>query len=409
MSKVLYLSYDGLTDALGQSQILPYVTGLSKLGYQFTIISFEKSGAFAVNKKIVKDICAASHIQWVPLSYTKTPPVLSTLKDLYTLRKTVAKLYEKEKFSIIHCRSYLTALIGLWAKKKWGIKFIFDMRGFWADERIDGGLWDIKNPVFKTIYRFFKQKEQQFFQQADYIVSLTYNAKNEIESNLSNGKAIAPIEVIPCCVDLDLFNGNNIGSADIVQKKQELNIFGSTKVLSYVGSVGTWYMLKEMLLFFKEWLLQYPESIFLFITGDEPSEITTQAKALNISAEKIRVVKGKRTEMSLLIACCDYSVFFIKPLYSKKASSPTKQGEIMAMGKPVICNAHIGDTDKIIKQYNAGVVLDGFTKGCFDEKIEEMKSKTFNANNIRRGAEEFYSLANGIEKYNGIYQKLLSE
>ena len=40
---VVYLSYDGLSDPLGQSQIIPYVLGLSKKHhFNFTIFSFEK-------------------------------------------------------------------------------------------------------------------------------------------------------------------------------------------------------------------------------------------------------------------------------------------------------------------------------------------------------------------------------
>ena len=39
---ILYLSYDGMTDPLGQSQVLPYLIGLTKEGFTFHIISFEK-------------------------------------------------------------------------------------------------------------------------------------------------------------------------------------------------------------------------------------------------------------------------------------------------------------------------------------------------------------------------------
>lgn len=406
MINILYLSYDGLTDPLGQSQVLPYITGLSGLGYRFTIISFEKQANYSANVDTVRDICAAHHIHWMPLSYTKTPPVLSTLKDLYSLQKAVGRLHRKKNFTIIHCRSYLTALIGLWAKRKWNIKFVFDMRGFWADERVDGGLWRLENPLYRTIYRFFKQKEQQFFQQADYIVSLTDNARVEIESNISGGKKIAPVEVIPCCVDLDLFNYKINSAAQVTAKQEELHIPAETKVVSYIGSVGTWYMLEEMLRFFKQWLLQFPESVFLFITGDNPAEITTCAQVLDIPAAKIRIVKGRRDEMPLLIACCDYSLFFIKPLYSKKASSPTKQGEIMAMGKPVICNAGIGDTDRVINKYNAGIVIATFSADAYKEAIGKVAATQFDAEAIRYGAVSFYALASGVEKYQGIYKKI---
>ena len=35
----------------------------------------------------------------------------------------------------------LQPLIALFCKKIFGTKFIFDMRGFWADERVDGDIW----------------------------------------------------------------------------------------------------------------------------------------------------------------------------------------------------------------------------------------------------------------------------
>ncbi len=44
---VLYLSYDGMTDPLGQSQVLPYNKGLSKKGVYFHLISFEKQDRFS--------------------------------------------------------------------------------------------------------------------------------------------------------------------------------------------------------------------------------------------------------------------------------------------------------------------------------------------------------------------------
>jgi hypothetical protein len=48
--KALYLSYDGLTDPLGQAQILPYLLGLEQQGMGFVIISFEKKEAFSAHK-----------------------------------------------------------------------------------------------------------------------------------------------------------------------------------------------------------------------------------------------------------------------------------------------------------------------------------------------------------------------
>ena len=43
MASVLYISYDGLMEPLGQSQVLRYLEGLS-LNHKIWIISFEKEG-----------------------------------------------------------------------------------------------------------------------------------------------------------------------------------------------------------------------------------------------------------------------------------------------------------------------------------------------------------------------------
>ena len=223
MKKILYISYDGLTDPLGQSQILPYITGVCKKNeeFYFHIISFEKKERFTQNQRLIQNNISNYNISWHPLPYTKSPPVLSTLKDLLALKIHAKKLHKKEKFAIVHCRSYIPALIGLFLKKKYGVQFIFDMRGFWADERVDGELWNLKNPLYKFIYTFFKQKEKEYLQHADMVISLTHNAKKEMLTwdipNLHEKK----INVIPCAVDFNLFNPDNFSIEDKIRLKQE--------------------------------------------------------------------------------------------------------------------------------------------------------------------------------------------
>jgi hypothetical protein len=154
-NRILYLTYDGLNDPLGQSQILPYLCGLSDKGYSITIISFEKQTIPGKNKQEIINQCKGHHIEWIPLNYHKHPAVLSTLYDLLQLRRVIKKLLGEKEFGIVHCRSYITSLAGLWLKKKYKLKFIFDMRGFWADERVEGEIWNIKNPLYKIIYKYF--------------------------------------------------------------------------------------------------------------------------------------------------------------------------------------------------------------------------------------------------------------
>src|SRR5882762_2991599 len=117
-TNVLYLSHDGLTDPLGESQILPYLIGLSAKGTQFTIISFEKEKIGSAKRNSIDLICRHNRIIWIPLSYHRWPPLLSTLYDLWILERSVGQVIRKSNISIMHCRSYPTSLVGLSKKRK---------------------------------------------------------------------------------------------------------------------------------------------------------------------------------------------------------------------------------------------------------------------------------------------------
>jgi glycosyltransferase involved in cell wall biosynthesis len=186
-----------------------------------------------------------------------------------------------------------------------------------------------------------------------------------------------------------------------------LNITDDNKVLSYLGSLGGWYMTDEMLEFFAAVKAKIPNTVFLFITHDNKEEIIKRAGAKRINAADIRVQPASRNEVPLYLSISDWSIFFIKDVYSKKASSPTKQGEIMAMGIPVICN-DIGDTGKIVKEAGAGIVIEKFNIAEYEKTVELLASQQFNnKENIRRSAFDYYDLQNGVAIYRGIYNQLM--
>ena len=115
--KVVFLTYDGITDPLGQSQILPYLIGISsKKNYKITIVSFEKTKNHLQNKEVILNILKSHNIKWITLKYTKYPPIFSTLWDIYKLKRTLNKLKNKG-LDLIHCRSYITTLVALGFKK----------------------------------------------------------------------------------------------------------------------------------------------------------------------------------------------------------------------------------------------------------------------------------------------------
>jgi len=284
------------------------------------------------------------------------------------------------------------------------------MRGFWADERIEGKIWDLKNPLYRIIYNYFKNKERQFFEEADYTISLTEYARDTIHRWPEIKGNPIPIQVIPCCADLSLFDYHTVSKEKTADLKKQLSISDGDFIVSYLGSIGTWYMLDEMLDFYNEVLSLKPNARFLFITPDEPKSIEKAAAGKNISADKLVIRQATRAEVPLFLSLSDMALFFIIPTFSKTASSPTKQGEIMGMGIPLICNSDVGDTDRIVEDTGCGAIVRTFDHVGYMTVLSRLDDLLhIDREHIRAGAEKYYSLQNGVKKYLFVYQTLLSK
>jgi glycosyltransferase involved in cell wall biosynthesis len=401
-AKVLYLSYDGMCDPLGGSQVLPYLTGLAKLGHQITLVSFEKPERSADERAAIARLCADAGISWHPLSYHKRPPLLSSMYDVRRMRHLGARLHRDRHFDLIHCRSDLPALVGLAMKRRCGAPFVFDMRGFWADERVEGGLWNLSNPLFRAVYRYFKRREAEFLAKADHIVSLTEEGKRIL---LERNAVRAPITVIPCCVDFDVFPP--VQASDRAAARRLLGIPAEAKVAAYLGSVGSWYMAGEMLDFLRVQLKRNPSAMFLIVTREPAAEIVALAETRGIAAEHLIVRPASRAEVPKLLAAADYGLFFIKPVFSKKASSPTKMGEFLSLELPIVTNGNVGDVERIVGETGAGVVVGDFTEDSYGAALDALERLGPDMVRWRAAARRWFDLDTGVERYDAIYASVM--
>jgi glycosyltransferase involved in cell wall biosynthesis len=404
----LFVSIDGMTDPLGQSQVLPYLIGLAKKGNRIGIISCEKKENWDLQHPTIQSIVSDAGISWDYCFYNTGKPFISQIQNYLALKKIViSKIVNNETHSyvVLHCRSYLAGLIGLYCKNKFNTGFIFDMRGFWADERTEGGIWKKTNPISFYLYTYFKKKEKKMLSHADAIVTLTHKAKSIIldwDFKIDTSK----ITVIPCCADLKHFSNDNIEIEKLELLKYKYPQLKNKFVLSYVGSLGTWYMSDEMLAFFKL-LTQNSEAVFLIITKDDKKLIYEAAHKHKVNLNQLVIISSTRAEMPYYIALSTASLFFIKPTFSKSASSPTKMGELLSMGIPIVTNAGVGDVDSIIKETNCGIIISEFNNENYNNAITDLlKNCNLYKENTIHTANTYFSLKDGVEKYAAIYNSL---
>ena len=398
-----------MTDPLGQSQVIPYLAGLTKYGYDFTILSCDKKERYKKNKDYVNDLLKPYGIKWVSIPYHKSPSVISSIYDYYKVKQKAFQLHRQYKFDLVHTRPGIPTLVALKMKRKFKVKFLNDVRGFWADERVDGGMWNLNNPLFKIIYSFFKKHEYACIKESDYTTCLTSKARDEMQSWEQIPGQPIPIEVIPCSVDSQLFDPSNVNCLMKESLRKKLGIEKEDIIVSYLGSIGGWYLTNEMMQFCKVISDKNSRVRFLFISPHRHEVIASAGSKYGLSPSKIIVRESKRHEVPILLSLSDYSLFFIKPCYSKMSSSPTKHGEIMAMGIPIVTNAGIGDVSSVIEKYNSGIILPELTIKEFNSAAEKLLSFKFDRTAIRTGAMAFYGLDNAVKKYANVYHMVFTK
>lgn len=395
MTNVLYISYDGITEPIGQSQIVPYIKGLSHKGACFTVLTFEK--------KIDHDPAIetfGNEIRWRKLAYHKNPPIISTFYD--TIKGIIKgiSILAKEKIRIIHARGYVSSGIALILKRIFGAKFIFDMRGMWAEEKVDAGAWK-KDGLWYKITKYF---EKIFCLKADEIIVLTHNFKNDLsKAPYAKNKNV---NVIPTCTDTCQFLPN------IPKSTNQGPGLNAKFTLIYLGSLGTFYGLEEMIGFFSTLSKHYTDNpLFLILTNNPSSSIHELMRLRKIPEENYMVKQVPYKELNKVLPTASASLMFYKRMLSGQGCCPTKFGESLACGLPVIINSGIGDTEEIIEKENVGIVVHEFSDKAYDKAVEQMIKLLSEGDALkqrcRAAADKYFSLADGTEKYWQIYKKLL--
>jgi glycosyltransferase involved in cell wall biosynthesis len=241
-------------------------------------------------------------------------------------------------------------------------------------------------------------------QHADAIVSLT-NAGKRIILGWPGMEYSKKITVIPCSVDMNLFSFDQLHPGKLREIHSKID---SPLIIGYYGSLGTWYMLPEMLEQFKAIQNTHPLAKFLIVSNEDwQSSYDGLLEQKGISKSSIYFTRSSREDMPYYIGATDIALFFIKSCYSKLSSSPTKHGEIMSMGKPLITNSGVGDLNEIITNSNTGYILHSFDSESLElaansiPHILKMESKK-----IRSECKEYYSLESALNKYQHIYHQL---
>lgn len=395
---VLYLSYTGLMEPLGRSQVLAYLSRLSN-EFSFTVVSFEKRADLfdAVQFDDVKGQCDALGIRWVPRVYHRRPRLIATLWDILIMVWLTLYYSISGRSKLVHSRSYVPTAVAWICGKITGVPYLFDMRALWPEELVSSG----RLRSGGVLYRLIKWAEKRMLVDATGIVSLTNAAVSHLKGEYpaTQGKAF---QVITTCVDLDRFS---------VHRRSAVSNTDSPLVIGAMGTLTSgWFHLDWLFRFFAEVKRRRPSATLKLVTRDSPDRLFSSARQCGINVEDIEITASTPQDVPAHLADMAVALMFFKAGVGKLGSAPTRMAEVLACGIPVVGNAGVGDMGHLIQDYNVGVVLEDGSPQAISAAVDGLLYCLEDADLALRcssAAKEYFSADIGADRYRDLYRSII--
>lgn len=403
----LYLCYFGLREPLVQTQVLPYLRRLCRAGARVGVLTFEREDPAGWEPGAEggwRTRLASEGIDWIWRRYHKRPQVLSTLYDIVVGSRAARAYLRKHGACILHARGHWAAAMAAPVARSLRAPFLFDIRGLAPEEYVDAGLW----PAAGLRYRAAKWLERRLMASADGFIVLTHRASELLfATERDRDERGRPIQVIPCCVDMNRFAG--AWTKDRRSLRSELGL-GEERVFVYLGALGGWYLTGAMAEFLSCALAGDPSARFMLITQSDPRIMAEPLRRAGVADSRVRFFQLPPDEVPTYLRAADVGLSFIKPSYSKQASSPTKLAEYLAAGLPVVCNSGVGDVDSLLSTRKVGVLAPELNRNGYQRALTELDALMRQPglpDHCRRVAEEEFDLDGvGALRYRRMYQAL---
>jgi len=390
----LYLCYQSLTDPLVRTQVVAYLAGLVERGHVIHLLTFEPELDRGLRRRLRAEM-AELGISWHGLKYHKRPTLPATVYDTLHGAAVATWLVLRHRLDALHARSHVPLAMALIARRLTRRRLIFDIRGLLAEEYVDAGRWVRGGAP----YRLTDWVQRVGLRRADGFVVLT----ERVRRHLWGENPPARTHVIPCCADFDRLAPGTLDA------RHELAV-GARPLMIYVGKLTGVYMDREMADFFAVARTKQPELVFVVLTQSPPSSILDELQRAGVPADDYRITSAPPGQVGAYLDTASFAICFCHPKPSLIASSPTKIGEYLAAGLPVVSGPDVGDTDAILRRERAGVVVERFTPEDYEQAARELLALAADPTVRERChdvAQRVFSLQDvGIPAYDALYREI---
>ena len=363
-----YVTIDSLAEGVGSSQITPLISRLTREGLKISVISFEK---VAPTNELAQYFQSLG-VEWKSHSFGSRG-LKGGLDRLNKLRREIPKT------NLIHARSDIPAVAGIASNQA---PILWDVRSLWADQKV----MIQNNLIHSSLYHSYRGLEKLAAQKSLGMSTLTSAVVPVLEAR--NRRLPTLRTVVSTAVDLSRF----LTSTQFPLRNSAL----------FSGTYNNFYDLHLS----AEFIQELRKRIELDVHWARPFE----SRKMSIGVGETKVIPATQIEMAMLIPNYSFGVSVCKlnagP--SLAAAMPTKIGEFLACGRPVVVNKGLGDMDAFLEEFDAGVVLNGKPRNLAEsaEKLIFLINDPNTPNRCRALAEKYFSMDKGAKSYLEIYQQM---
>ena len=336
--RLLYVCYLTLDDPLTHTQVVAYLAGLATAGHEVHLLTFEP-GLTRAGRRHWRARMRPLGIIWHGLRYHKRPSLPATVYDTLLGAGSVAAWSRRHRLDVVHARTHVPAAMALIARAlaRRPPALVFDIRGLMVEEYEEAGRWRPGG----VPSRITKRVETVAIERADRIVILTEKGRVK----LFDAERRSRVHVIPCCADLEQIER---GRPDRERVRRELGLPDGCMVMVYVGKFPSWSMPGAMADFFASMRELIESAHFLILTQGDADAIRRELARNQVDPGSYTVTSAPAHEVGAYLAAGDFAITFISPAPSTIGQSPTKLGEYLGAGLPVVHSAGIGDVDELM-------------------------------------------------------------
>ena len=330
--------------------------GLIEAGVEVELITAHSSNSY--DQRWIDGI----KVHYLPVDYDQKfgffRRIWSFLQFVRQSKKLLKKL-SRPDLLYVTSTPLTTGWIGLWAKRKLALPYIFEVRDLWPEAPIQVGA--IQNPL---LIRFLRSLEKKIYDQSLSLVALSPGIAAHLK-HISPDRSVA---LIPNFSDLSQFfpKEKNQSLADSLGLTSGLTI-------AYTGALGQVNAVEELLELAKMAQERGKNWNFL-IMGAGSHEVLLREKAQKMDLRSTHFLPySSKEQVNEVLALADFAWISFAHYPVLKTNSPNKFFDAIAAGKAILVN-HKGWVYDLVMTHELGIsFLPGKWVKAFT-RLEELES-----------------------------------